>query len=97
MQINIQAPWEVNTYLRTIIEEKLNKLEQYYSQLLYADVFLKITDHSHNTENKHIEIRLKVPGDTLFADCKKDVFEKGAAECFKKLKIQLVKHKEKRG
>ncbi|MEM1319700.1 MAG: ribosome-associated translation inhibitor RaiA [Bacteroidota bacterium] len=96
MQFRIHAPWEVNTYLSEIIKEKLNKLEHFFSSIQHADVFLAKTDNHQHSDNKNLEIRLKIPGATLFAEAREESFEKGAAECYDKLKVQLIRLKEKR-
>ena len=42
MKINIHAPWQVNDYLRGLIEKKLEKLITFNDQLSHAEIFLKI-------------------------------------------------------
>lgn len=94
MQINIQAPWEVNTYLNQVINEKLERLGTVYSRILHIDVFLK---HRENVglEDKLIEVRLRVPGPEIFAQDTAETFEKAVAGVADKLRKQLIRKKEK--
>lgn len=94
MLIQIRAPWEVNDYLKGIIENKLHKLEKITDDIIEADVYLKMGD-SVVPNDKITEIRLLVPGHDLFADSSKDSFEKSVADVTSKLRVQLIKRKEK--
>lgn len=94
MNINIQAPWEVNDYLNGIITEKIGKLSEIDDSILHADVFLK-TGVNTGIEDKLIEVRLRVPGPEVFAQAAADSFEKAVAAASEKLRRQLIKRKQK--
>ncbi|GJM31903.1 MAG: hypothetical protein DHS20C18_09040 [Saprospiraceae bacterium] len=94
MQIQIQAPWEVNEYLRAVIIENVEKLNTYYDRIERADVYLKMGDTTV-PEGKLLEIRLAVPGNDLFAQDTADSFEQAVAGTTEKLRRQLIKHKDK--
>lgn len=93
MKINIQAPWEVNDYLRKVITEKVEKLTAYGTEILHADVFLKNGTHT-GVDDKLVEIRLRLRGPELFAQAYADTFEKSVAHTVDKIKKQLLRKKE---
>ena len=95
MKIQIEAPWEVNDYTKGVIEEKLQKLEKFNDGIIRADVFLKIGDSVHPND-KIMEVRLHVPGPDIFAEAIGDSVEKTASDVSNKLRVQLLKRKEKR-
>ncbi|MBK7308038.1 MAG: HPF/RaiA family ribosome-associated protein [Chitinophagaceae bacterium] len=61
MKINIQSPgFKVNPQLNLFIQEKAEKLFNYYSDLISIEISLKISN-SDTKENKVCEIRLVIP------------------------------------
>ena len=95
MKIQIEAPWEVNDYTRGIIDEKLQKLDKFSDEIIRADVYMKTGD-SVKPNDKIMEVRLHVPGPDIFAEATSDSFEKTVTEISNKLRVQLLKRKEKR-
>jgi ribosome hibernation promoting factor len=95
MKIQIQAPWEVNDYTKSVIEEKLHRLDKFSDEIIRADVFLKMGDNI-KPNDKIMEVRLHVPGPDIFAEANTDTFEKSVSEVSDKLRVQLLKRKEKR-
>ena len=95
MKIQIEAPWEVNDYTRGIIEEKLQKLDKFSDEIIRADVYLKMGDNTFPND-KITEVSLSVPGPNIFAEASSDSFEKSVNEVSNKLRVQLLKRKEKR-
>lgn len=93
MKINIQAPWDVNDYLRNIIDEKIEKLYTIDNRIVHADIFLKKGGHS-GIEDKLVEIRLRVPGPEIFAQTYSDTYEKAVVATVEKLRKQMIKKKE---
>ena len=94
MIINIQAPWEVNDYLRELIDEKLKRLTTINNRIQHADIFLKKGVNS-GVKDKLLEIRLRLPGPELFAQSYADTYEKALADTVDKLRRQLKRRKEK--
>lgn len=95
MKVNVQTPgFDADIKLINFIEKKLNKLEQFYDKIIFADVFLKL-ENTASPENKIVEILLSIPGDDLIVkkECKR--FEIGIDECAHALERQLKKRKEK--
>ena len=95
MKIQIEAPWEVNDYTRRVIEDKLQKLDKFSDKIIRAEVFLKIGD-SVKPNDKIMEVRLHVPGPDIFAESTSDSFERTASDISDKLKVQILKRKEKK-
>ena len=95
MQINISSVhFKADQKLEDFITEKVNKLASTYEGIIGSDITLKL-DNSSNSENKIMEIRLKVPGNDLFAKKQCKSFEEATDVALKALKKQLSRHKEK--
>ncbi|WP_034890705.1 ribosome hibernation-promoting factor, HPF/YfiA family [Gillisia sp. Hel_I_29] len=95
MKVNVQSVnFNVDQKLIDFIQVKLDKLENYYDKIIYADVFLKVQNTSEK-ENKITEILLSIPGGDLMVKktCKK--FEECVDECISTLQRQIVRKKEK--
>lgn len=95
MKVNVQSVnFNVDQELIDFIQRRLDKLENYYDKVIYADVFLKLQNTSEK-ENKITEILLSIPGDEVIVKktCKK--FEECVDECVQSLQRQLIKRKEK--
>lgn len=75
------------------IEKKLSKLEQFYDQILDVSVFLKL-ENSGQVRDKVFEVRVQVPGDTLFVKEVDKTFESAADSATDTLKRLIIKHKE---
>ena len=75
------------------IRKKINKLETFYDRLVDGEVFLRL--NNEGIENKTVEIKLRVPGNQLFAVEKARSFEAAADEATNALAMQLKKFKTK--
>ncbi|MEM6261497.1 MAG: ribosome-associated translation inhibitor RaiA [Bacteroidota bacterium] len=95
MKVTIQSiHFTATEKLQAYIEKKLGKLEQFYNRIVDAEVYLKL-DNPDGKENKLVEIKVNVPGNTLMASDQAATFEAATDTCVSKLKHQLEKHKEK--
>lgn len=95
MKVNVQSVnFNADVKLINFIQERLDKLELFYSKIINADVYLKVQKTSQ-PENKIIEVRLFVPGDDLIASKTCKSFEQCIDECADALERQLKKKKEK--
>ncbi|OAQ41599.1 30S ribosomal protein S30 [Pedobacter psychrophilus] len=95
MKIGIQAiHFSADQKLLAFIQKKVNKLDQFYDQIISGEVYLKLDNISEET-NKTTEIKLMIPGITLFAkeECKS--FEEATDLCIECLRKQITKHKDK--
>lgn len=95
MNVQINAvKFKADKKLEDFIQSKVNKLTQFYDGVIGSEVTLKV-DASEKPENKVTEIRLKIPGNDLFAKKQTDSFEESTDIAVEALRRQLKKHKEK--
>ncbi len=80
--------------LTSFIEKKLEKLETFYDKIIDADVYLKLDSHQQ-VKDKTAEIKLNVPGITLFSSETSKTFEAATDLAVESLRRQLKKYKEK--
>ena len=96
MDVNIQSiHFDADTKLLEYAEAKVKKLEQFYDRIISADIYLKFDSHSGQIKDKTAEIKLQVPGPTLFGSGTSKTFEDALDEAFESLRRQIRKHKEK--
>lgn len=94
MEIKVQSiHFDADQKLITFIEERMNKLTQYYDKIIGGDVFLKL--ESSDRENKVAEIKLSIPGKDLFAKKQCKSFEEATDEAVEALRRQINKYKAK--
>jgi putative sigma-54 modulation protein len=81
--------------LEALATEKLNKLENKYNFIVAGDVYFKRENTSTPHTGMICEIRLNVPGTTIFAQSNNSAFESALAKATDEVKQQLQKKKEK--
>ena len=95
MKINTQSvKFKADQKLLDFIQQRMDKLEQFYDHIIDADVYLKVLN-TNTRENKQVEIRLNIPGNDLHATKDAKSFEEATDMVSDVLKRQLRKHKEK--
>jgi len=96
MTIRINAPFSISDELQALIDEKVGKLGTYFERIQSTEVFLKDQENrsNHAPKGETVEIRIFVPGQTLYADASADSFEKALAGAADKMKRQIIKYKE---
>lgn len=95
MQVNITAVhFKADQKLEAFITNKSEKLGKLFSEIIGAEVVLKI-DNSDIPENKITEIKLLIKGNDLFASKSSRTFEEATDEAIDALKKQIEKHKAK--
>jgi len=77
------------------IQKKADKLETFFDRIQDGEVFLRLEKGSHSKENKLVEIKINIPGTTLFAKEKSASFEAATDQAVEALRRQLKKYKEK--
>ncbi len=93
MKIHTQAVhFSADQKLISFIEKKLTKLNQVFDKIIAIDVILKL-ENSGQVKDKVAEIKLNIPGSTLFAKESNKTFEESIDNAIKALKKQLVKYK----
>lgn len=80
--------------LDDFIQKKLNKLDVLFDKIIHADVYLKLDSHDH-VKDKIVEVKLNIPGATLFASETSKAFEESTDLVVESIKRQLNKRKEK--
>lgn len=96
MNVNVHSlHFDADIKLVDFIKEKLNKLNQFHDNILSGDVTLRVGSFGERPENKHVEIRLSVPGNDFFAKRKAVSFEEAAVNTIEALRSQVEKDKTK--
>ncbi|HEY9009208.1 ribosome hibernation-promoting factor, HPF/YfiA family [Ohtaekwangia sp.] len=85
--------FDADSKLINFIQKKLDKLDTFYNRLVDGEVFLRL--NNEGIENKTVEIKLRVPGNMLFATEKARSFEAAADLATDALRMQLEKFKTK--
>ena len=80
--------------LRFILD-KLDKLDNFYDRIIEADVHLKL-DNTTAKENKIVEVKVHIPGESLVVKKQFKTFEEGIDSAITPLERMLLKYKEKR-
>ncbi|NND53027.1 MAG: ribosome-associated translation inhibitor RaiA [Flavobacteriaceae bacterium] len=95
MKVNMQSVnFNADQRLLDFIQNRMDKLEQYYDKVIQSDVFLKV-ENTSGKENKIFEAKLMVPGDSFVVKKVCKTFEEGADSAINSLERQLKKRKQK--
>jgi putative sigma-54 modulation protein len=95
MKLKVQSiHFDADTKLLQFVEEKIDKLSQFYEDIIDSEVFLRL-DKSTDKENKITEIKINTPGRTMFASEQCRTFEEATDSAVEALRRQITKHKEK--
>ena len=95
MKIRVQSiHFNADQKLLEFIQKKVDKLDQFFDQIIGGEVYLKL-ENVENEANKISEIKLIVPGVTLFAKEQCKSFEEATDLAIESLKKQINKHKDK--
>ncbi len=95
MRITVQSiHFSADIKLLDFIQKKADKLDQYFDQIVNAEVYLKLAN-VEDEANKISEIKLNVPGGIMFAKEQCKSFEEATDLSIESLIKQITKHKEK--
>jgi putative sigma-54 modulation protein len=95
MKINVQSPgFKVNAALTGFIQEKIEKLYNYYSDIISIDIVLSVSN-SDTKENKVCEIRLAIPGNDILANAQCKTFEEAVLNVVEIIKNRIKRKKSK--
>jgi putative sigma-54 modulation protein len=86
--------FDADQSLLDFIQAKLNKLDTFYDRIVDGEVFLRL-DNNNGITNKIVEVKLFVPGSTLFTKTESTTFENATDEALATLTRQIKKYKEK--
>jgi putative sigma-54 modulation protein len=96
MNVKIHSvKFDADVKLLHFIEEKVNKLEVFYDDILGAEVFLKLEKDTQDRENKIVEIKIDVAKNPLFSKKQCKTFEEATDQSVDALRKQLMKYKNK--
>ncbi len=96
MNIRIQTiHFDADTKLTDFLEKRAWKLHTFYDRIHEFDAYLKLDNGSGQVREKVVELKVSVPGSTLFAAAHDLTFEKAVDEAVESIRRQLKKHKEK--
>jgi len=95
MKINIQSPGiKINPQLYGFVQENVEKLFNYYSDLISIDITLRVSN-SETKENKICDIRLVIPGNDILASAQCKTFEEAVLSVVEIIKVRLKRKKSK--
>lgn len=95
MKIRLQSiHFDADSRLLQFIQEKVDKLLQFYDHIIGGEVFLKI-DKSSDNKNKIVQIKIQLPGNDILAKEQCKTFEEATDLCMETLSRQIKRHKEK--
>lgn len=96
MEIRIQSiHFDADGKLLEYARKKLGKLSTFHDNIIDIDVYLKFTSASGAIKEKSVEIKVNVPGNTLFASQRAATFEEAIDLVVETMKRQLKRKKEK--
>ena len=94
MRVNTEAiGFKADQKLLNFIQKKTSKLDRFYEQIIDAEVVLKL-ENSGQIKGKVAEIKIHVPGETLFAKNTDRKFESAVDESLQALRRQLIRYKD---
>lgn len=95
MNINISSlHFKADQKLETFINDKVEKLDKVYDNIIGAEVTLKV-ENTEKPENKTSEIRMKIRGNDALASKTAKSFEEATDLAVEALRRQLKKIKDK--
>lgn len=95
MKIRVQSiHFTADQKLLDFIQRKADKLDQYFDQIISAEVYLKL-ENTEDEANKITEIKLLVPGYDLFVKEQCKTFEEATDKAIESLRKQIDRRKEK--
>ena len=86
--------FDADQKLLTFIDTKIKKLPTVYDDIMGAEVFLRL-NNDEDRENKLVEIKLDIKGQTVFAKKQCKTFEEATDLSIDALRKQLLKRKTK--
>jgi putative sigma-54 modulation protein len=87
--------FDADEKLLSFIDTKVKKLPTVYDDIMGAEIFLRLDKDTSDRENKLVEIKLDVKGQSVFAKKQCKTFEEATDLSIDALRKQLVKRKGK--
>jgi putative sigma-54 modulation protein len=96
MKLQINAVhFDADRGLTDFVQTKMNKLDTYFDRIVEGEVFLKQEVNITPTSSKIVEVKLFVPGTTLFSKEEAETFEIATDRVLDSMSKQLKKYKDK--
>lgn len=98
MRLQMQAiHFDADSRLLDFIQQKMDKLDTFYDRITSGEVFLKLDKRDSNKiHTKLLEVKLYVPGGTVFVKEAGTTFEEATDLAIDTLKMQIKKFKNKK-
>ncbi|MEA5460761.1 ribosome-associated translation inhibitor RaiA [Arcicella sp. LKC2W] len=88
--------FDADMKLLEFIQSKLNKLDMFYDRITGGEVFLRLDKgDTKKVRSKMLEVKISLPGGTLFVKEQASTFEEAMDIAIEALKVQLKKFKDK--
>jgi putative sigma-54 modulation protein len=94
LQIN-SVHFDADKGLTDFVQQKINKLDTFFDRIVEGEVFLKQDNNTTPTSSKIVEVKLFVPGSTLFSKEEAATFEIATDRVLDSMSKQLKKYKDK--
>ncbi|OON70493.1 ribosome hibernation-promoting factor, HPF/YfiA family [Hymenobacter sp. CRA2] len=95
MKVQMQSVhFTADQKLLDFIQKRLDKLETFYDRIVEGEVIMRLNNND-GVNNKTVEVKIFVPGSTLFSQESSSSFEAAADAAAEQLKKQLIRYKEK--
>lgn len=96
MEIRIQSiHFDADQKLLDYVQKRVGKVFTFFDNITGIDVYLKFDSAHSQIKEKAVEVKVSVPGSTLFASEQSLQFEEAVDKAVESLKRQLKRHKEK--
>jgi putative sigma-54 modulation protein len=96
MEMRIQTiHFDADGKLLEFAKKKVGKLETFHDNIVDIDLYLKFTAASSTVKEKTVEIKVHVPGNTLFCEERASTFEEAIDIAVESMKRQLKRSKER--
>ena len=96
MKITVQSiHFTADKGLLEFIQKKADKLDTFYDNIINGEVYLKL-ENVEDEANKITEIKLKIPGNVIFAKEQCKTFEEATDLAIESLRKQIAKHKTRK-
>jgi putative sigma-54 modulation protein len=98
MRLQMQAiHFDADPKLLSFIQQKLDKLDTFYDRITSGEVFLKLDKNENAKQHtKLLEVKLYVPGGSMFVREQGSTFEEATDLAIETLKMQVKKFKHKK-
>ncbi|HLV52608.1 MAG TPA: HPF/RaiA family ribosome-associated protein [Cryomorphaceae bacterium] len=88
--VNFNASQELIENVGAIFD----KLSKFHDRIISLDIYLKSMTETP-TRDKKVEVRVFLPGKDIFVEQQSETFKSAAQQAYDRLKILLIKEKEK--